>query len=78
MFWWLPFASLFDPFNIVSDQRKYADNKVKSDEGDNRYRPRPKSRPKNKRKASNKSRKKATSRKSAARKSARKKGAKRR
>ena len=78
MFWWLPFASLFDPFNIASDQRLHADKKAKSDQGYNRNRPQPKSQPKSKRKAASKSRKKAASRKGAARKSARKKAAKRR
>jgi hypothetical protein len=77
MFWWMPFVPLFDPFNIVSDQRQYADRKARSDQGDNPNRPQPKSQPESKRKAVGKSRKKAA-RKGAARKSARKKGAKRR
>ena len=78
MFWWMPFVPLFDPFNIASDQRQYVDKKAKSDQGDNRNRPQPKSQPTSKRKAASKGRKKAASRKGVARKSARKKGAKRR
>jgi len=78
MFWWLPFAPLFDPFNIASDQRQYADKKAKSDQGDNRNRPQRKFQPRSKRKAASKSRKKVISRKGATQKSARKKGAKRR
>jgi hypothetical protein len=73
MFWWMPFVPLFDPFNIASDQRQYADEKAKSDQGDNRTRAQPKFQPNRKRKAANKGRKKATSRKGAARKSASKK-----
>ena len=77
MFWWMPFLPLFDPFNVASDQRQYADEKAQSDQGGNK-RPQPESPPKAKRKAASKGRKKTASRKGAARKSARKKGAKRR
>jgi hypothetical protein len=77
MFWWMPFLPLFDPFNVASDQRQYADEK-QSDQRDNRKRPQPKSPPKAKRKASSKRLEKAAGGKGAARKSARKKGAKRR
>jgi hypothetical protein len=73
MFWWMPFLPLFDPFNVASDQREYADEKAQSSQGDNRNRPQPKSAQKAKRKASSKGRKTAATRKGAGKKAARKK-----